>query len=335
VATCRRPPICVESARQKKANERPHLDLSARSLSQPDHEDHITSRVENKATSVSSSLIDENTHLKNQLLQRDHQIDQLSARLEAMERLFHQQSPPQRAPEHRRSLSPLRIKTSPVSPRALPQPPRQERPQPPRQERPQPPRQERPQSLALARRNDSPIRMPDPPEFDNHKVDFSRWLVKMRLKLDEFDGQSERFKIQYITSRTTDGPFERLHPRRFASADDCLNQLNDWYGERHRESRAWSELSRLYQGPHTSFADFFAQFEQLLAFVPLPESAQIDMLRDKLNLRYVDKVEDGTSYTLRQLIRRCYALDAGFAREDARNNTFYDDYDTDEIQEME
>ncbi|THY38186.1 hypothetical protein D6C97_10544 [Aureobasidium pullulans] len=374
VATCRRPPICVESARQKKANERPHLDLSVRSSSQPDRVDHFSRREQGRADSelsISSSarswirlstrritrthaatmssprlndllsglhlndddvpaprnnrqmatknedtvtsLIDENIHLKNQLCARDSQIANLAARLEALER--------------RSSPSPFRIKTPPVSPRApraraLPQPPRQERPQ-----------------LTVARReaNFSPVRMPDPPEFDNNKVDFSRWLVKMRLKLDcELDGHSERFKIQYITSRTTDGPFERLHPRRFASADDCLNQLNDWYGERHRESRAWNELSNLRQHNTDTFADFFAQFEQLLAYVTLPESVQINLVLDKLSSRYADKVEDGTSYaTLGQLIHRCYALDAGFAREDARNNTFYDDYDTDEIQEME
>ena len=113
--------------------------------------------------------------------------------------------------------------------------------------------------------------MPDPPEFDNDKVNFGRWLVKMRLKLDcELDSHLERFKIQYIMSRTAEGPFERLDARatRFTSVEDCLNQLNDWYGERHRESRACNELSNLHQTG--SFADIFAYFEELLAYVTLP-----------------------------------------------------------------
>lgn len=56
----------------------------------------------------SASHIEENNHLKHQLRLRDRQIAELAARLEALER---------------RSLSspsPYRIKTSPVSPRALP-----------------------------------------------------------------------------------------------------------------------------------------------------------------------------------------------------------------------
>lgn len=57
-----------------------------------------------------TSLIDEKIHSKNQLCVRDSQISNLAALLEALER---------------RSSSPRRITTSPVSPRAPPQPPRQ------------------------------------------------------------------------------------------------------------------------------------------------------------------------------------------------------------------
>ncbi|THV88818.1 hypothetical protein D6D27_06980 [Aureobasidium pullulans] len=283
-----------------------------------DENNHLKNQLlQRDRQSDSASLSDENIHLKNQLLLRDRQIDQLAARLEALER--------------RSSRSLLRIKAPPVSScaraRALPQPPCQERPQ----------------SLTVARReaNFSPVHMPDPPEFDNDKVDFGRWPIKMRLKLDcQLDSHSERFEIQYIMSRTAEGPIERLHARatRLTSAEDCLSQLNDCYGERHRESRAWNELSNLHQTG--TFADFFAHFQELLAYVTLPESVQIDLVLEKLSFRYADKVEDGTSYdSLRQLIHRCYTLDAGFAREDARNNAFHDDYDTDEfdveIQAME
>ncbi|THV67503.1 hypothetical protein D6D29_10319 [Aureobasidium pullulans] len=233
-----------------------------------DENNHLKNQLlQRDRQSDSASLSDENIHLKNQLLLRDRQIDQLAARLEALER--------------------------------------------------------------------------HPPEFDNDKVDFGRWPIKMRLKLDcQLDSHSERFEIQYIMSRTAEGPIERLHARatRLTSAEDCLSQLNDCYGERHRESRAWNELSNLHQTG--TFADFFAHFQELLAYVTLPESVQIDLVLEKLSFRYADKVEDGTSYdSLRQLIHRCYTLDAGFAREDARNNAFHDDYDTDEfdveIQAME
>ncbi|KEQ78303.1 hypothetical protein M438DRAFT_340842 [Aureobasidium pullulans EXF-150] len=155
--------------------------------------------------------------------------DDLAARLEALKR----RSSLPRA----RALPqpPRQIKTSPVSPRAralaLPQPPRQERS--PR------PLTTMNNDCSVARRralSSSPVRMTNPPEFDNDK-----------------------------------------------------------YGERHRESRAWSELSRLHQGEDT-FADFFAHFEELLAYVTLLESVQINFVLDKLSFRYADKVEDGTSY---------------------------------------
>ncbi|THZ62801.1 hypothetical protein D6C85_09140 [Aureobasidium pullulans] len=178
------------------------------------------------------------------------------------------------------------------------------------------------------------IKVPEPPEFSNDpqgKVKFSHWLVKMRMKLEsgEFEGKSEGVKLRYILTRTDQSVFERLQVRVpgtavtnsalvFASADECFDQLSDWYGDRHRATRAWTELNNLRQGPRESFADFFAKYEEKMAYVDLPEASQIQQILDKLNPRYGVKMNDGHDIdSLKVLIKRCYALDAGFARADS------------------
>jgi len=180
------------------------------------------------------------------------------------------------------------------------------------------------------------IKVPGAPEFSNDaqgKVKFSHWLVNMRMKLEsgEFEGKTEGVKLRYILSRTDQSVFERLQVRIpstavtnlndalvFKTADECFDQLSDWYGDRHRATRAWTELSNLKQGPRESFADFFAKYEEKMSYVALPEAAQIQQILDKLNARYGSKMNDGYHVEcLKDFIRRCYALDAGFTRVDA------------------
>lgn len=60
----------------------------------------------------------------------------------------------------------------------------------------------------------------------------------------------------------------------FKTADECFDQLSDWYGDRHRATRARNELNNLKQGPHESFADSFAKYEENMAYVDLQEVAQ-------------------------------------------------------------
>jgi hypothetical protein len=112
--------------------------------------------------------------LRTQLANRDRQLDQLAARLDAIER------PPSSSPPQ-------------AARRALPQVEKSLR-------------QEGNSTRNVARRDCSLVRMAELLELD-FNVNFSQWLVKMRVKLDEFDGQPERFKIRYILTRTTDGLF--------------------------------------------------------------------------------------------------------------------------------
>jgi len=85
-----------------------------------------------------------------------------------------------------------------------------------------------------------PLRVPDPPEFDNKStVSFSQWKVKMRIKLfssSDYEDRSEQAKLDYILSRTGGSVFERLLMRtpdsptpslRFNTAQECLDQLNN------------------------------------------------------------------------------------------------------------
>ncbi|TIA47148.1 hypothetical protein D6C77_10330 [Aureobasidium pullulans] len=103
-----------------------------------------------------------------------------------------------------------------------------------------------------------PLRVPDPPEFDNKSsVSFSQWKVKMRIKLfssGDYEDRSEDAKLDYVLSRTGGSVFERLLMRmpdspnpslRFNTAQECLDQLNDWYGDRHRQARAYTEFESL------------------------------------------------------------------------------------------
>ncbi|KAH0282021.1 hypothetical protein KCU62_g9959, partial [Aureobasidium sp. EXF-3399] len=129
--------------------------------------------------------------------------------------------------------------------------------------------------------------------------------MRMKLESGEFDGKSEGVKLRYILTRTDQSVFERLQVRipgtavtnnalAFRTADECFDQLSDWYGDRHRATRAWTKLNNLKQGPKESFADFFA------------------------NARYGSKLNDGHDIdSVKVLIKRCYALDAGFARVDS------------------
>lgn len=112
-------------------------------------------------------------------------------------------------------------------------------------------------SSAIQRRS---IKVPEPPEFANdEKVKFAEWSTKMRMKLraGEFDSCDEMTKLHYLLSRTRNGPFMRLKvritqdesdnppPNAFATAVECLRQMNDWYGDRHEKSRAYSDLANM------------------------------------------------------------------------------------------
>ncbi|THZ12127.1 hypothetical protein D6C90_10418, partial [Aureobasidium pullulans] len=65
-------------------------------------------------------------------------------------------------------------------------------------------------------------------------------------------------------------------------------------------------------GLRKSFVDFFAKYEEKIAYINLPE------IPDKLSPRYRVKINDGHDInSLKVLIKRYYALDAGFIRADS------------------
>ncbi|THY39707.1 hypothetical protein D6C97_10293 [Aureobasidium pullulans] len=179
-----------------------------------------------------------------------------------------------------------------------------------------------------------PLRVPDPPEFDNKSsVNFSQWKVKMRIKLftsGDYDDKSENSKLDYILSRTGGSVFERLLLRmpdgpkssasiRFHTAQDCLDQLNDWYGDRHRQTRAYTEFETLSQKYDESFADFLTRFQECVGYMNLPEEHELQKLQHKLNARYGQRINDGTYYaSIKDVIRRGDALDAHFTYQDAQ-----------------
>ncbi|CAD0055193.1 unnamed protein product [Aureobasidium pullulans] len=130
------------------------------------------------------------------------------------------------------------------------------------------------------------IKVPEPPEFANDdKVKFAEWSTKMRMKLraGEFDSQDETTKLHYLLSRTRNGPFMRL-------------KMNDWYGDRHEKSRAYSNLANMSQGYNEPFADFYAKFEEKLAYVTMDDEQQMIQITEKLNGRYRSRIDDGTNY---------------------------------------
>ncbi|CAD0020381.1 unnamed protein product [Aureobasidium pullulans] len=179
----------------------------------------------------------------------------------------------------------------------------------------------------LARRasSPSPVRVPDPPEFDN-KIPFAPWLVKMKLKLNmELSHVNEQTKMDYILSRTSGSVFERLllrvpghghdYGRRsdlvFKDSADCLYQFNEWYSDRHRESRAHTDFELLRQRADESFGDFYTRFQDLVGYLNLPESLLVLKLKYKLNDRFDYYINDGKIYaSVRELVDRGDRLDA-------------------------
>jgi hypothetical protein len=177
-----------------------------------------------------------------------------------------------------------------------------------------------------------PLRVPDPPEFDNKSsVSFSQWKVKMRIKLftsGDYEDRSEQAKLDYILSRTGGSVFERLlmrmpdspnHSLRFLTAQECLDQLNDWYGDRHKQARAYTEFENLAQNYNESFEDFLTRFQECSAYMGLSDEHEMQKLQHKLNSRYGQRINDGTYYaSLKDVIRRGDALDAHFIFQDAQ-----------------
>jgi hypothetical protein len=151
----------------------------------------------------------------------------------------------------------------------------------------------------------------------------------MRLKLKTDLGHADdEFKLQYILTRTSAGPFNRLKarigttsPLSVHNTTDCLSLLNDWYGDRHRKARAWSEFNALEQGDNEPFSDFFARFEDCLSYVNVDDDYQIQHLLARVNYRYSYFLDDGTEYTnLHTLMRRGYKLDTSTAIRDFDDN---------------
>jgi hypothetical protein len=90
--------------------------------------------------------------------------------------------------------------------------------------------------------------------------------------------------------------------------------MNDWYGDRHEKSRAYSNLANMSQGYNEPFADFYAKFEEKLAYVTMDDEQQMIQITEKLNGRYRSRIDDGTNYAnVRAMVKRCYALDRSFA----------------------
>lgn len=150
--------------------------------------------------------------------------------------------------------------------------------------------------------------------------------MRMKLSAGELDSQDETTKLHYILSRTRNGPFVRLKvritrdesdeplPNAFTTATECLRQMNDWYGDRREKSRAYSDLANMSQGYNEPFADFYAKFEEKLAYVTMDDEQQMIQITEKLNGRYRTRIDDGTDYAdVRAIVKRCYALDRSFA----------------------
>ncbi|THW31426.1 hypothetical protein D6D21_10708 [Aureobasidium pullulans] len=198
----------------------------------------------------------------------------------------------------------------------------------------------------IARRasSPSPVRVPDPPEFDN-KIPFAPWLVKMKLKLNmELSHVNEQTKMDYILSRTSGSVFERLllrvpghghdHGRRpdlvFKDSADCLYQFNEWYSDRHRESRAYTDFELLRQRADESFGDFYTRFQDLVGYLNLPESLLVLKLKYKLNDRFGYYINDGKIYaSVRELVDRGDRLDADIHLLPDNPYTTDDDHDHD------
>jgi hypothetical protein len=122
--------------------------------------------------------------------------------------------------------------------------------------------------------------------------------------------------FERLLLRMPDSPNTSL---RFATAQECLDQLNDWYGDRHRQARAYTEFENLIQKFDESFEDFLTRFQECSAYLGLAEDQEMQKLQHKLNARYGQRINDGTFYaSMKDIVRRGDALDAHFIFQDGQ-----------------
>ena len=174
--------------------------------------------------------------------------------------------------------------------------------------------------------------IPNPSKFNGDKLAFYPWLSTLELKLKTSVFRSHQDSLDYVLSflegqawalcsPKVQSTFGRPCANPYQTVHELIKHLVSRYGDINTKNKARSTFQQLKQDPSESFSDFHARFQACTAYLSLEEDDEMFELKDKLNGRYGQKVNDGTDYTsLSDLVRRARNLEDTFRSNDQRTN---------------
>lgn len=144
-------------------------------------------------------------------------------------------------------------------------------------------------------------RFKDPEKFDGETLKYYEWVSNMDTKFDaDWQDATEEAKLKYLLTRTKNEAHDfieaRIPSKRFVvldpflSVDECFSEMEKYFGEHDRSSKAFDKFATLKQTPNQSFTEFWAEFRKLRARMKMDPDAEMQHLRYKLNNRYKGKI---------------------------------------------
>ena len=173
--------------------------------------------------------------------------------------------------------------------------------------------------------------IPNPSKFTGtEKHAFYPWLGSVELKLKNTTFREHTDALEYVLSFLSDQAWALCAPRvqssfgrpcanPYRTVSELIKHLVDRYGDINTKSQARTTFQHLKQGTDESFEDFFTKFQGCTAFLTLDDDDEAFELRQKLNGRYGQKINDGSDYqTLAEVVKRARNLEDTFRANDAR-----------------
>jgi len=144
-------------------------------------------------------------------------------------------------------------------------------------------------------------RWPDPAPFDGEDLDaYPIWRSKVLAKIRHaFPDQTDNYKLDYIESVLSGGPFKRIQAHRrnqiIYNENDALRSLDDGYGEHDIEAKAIMQLETLHMG-NDSFTTFHNRFLDITGDLNRGAAQLIYEFKTRLTPHLQSKLVNGVTY---------------------------------------
>lgn len=149
--------------------------------------------------------------------------------------------------------------------------------------------------------------IPDPDVFSTGDAEaWESFKIQLhdKLSVNEDHFKNDLARIAYIRTRLSGEALQIALPTSkspAATPEAVIQALNDRFADPAAERTARQNYTKLYQG-QKEFAAFLGLFQKYAAIAQIPESQQIDDLRDKLSPRVQDHIASYHPSSLRELI---------------------------------